>query len=88
MACLKMENPEHEDTLENLESDLMDLRGVLDLLYDYFKYDKDYVRENLCSVALMYSQYGCLSSVCINEVDRMISRVRRQICPEREEFIK
>ena len=67
---------ENTFTLECLESDLMNLRGILELLYGYFRYDRDYIKENPIAAAVQYSQYGALNSVCIDAVDKMLDRVR------------
>ena len=81
MACLSMEkckgnHCEHIFTLECVESDLLDLRGILELLYGYFKHDADYISTEPHAISGQYGQYGALSSACINEVDRILKAVK------------
>lgn len=63
------------DTLGILECDLKDLRGILELLTDYFKYDVEYIKENPLLVAIRYRQYGALNSVSIDAVDRILGKI-------------
>ena len=58
--------------LEDVESELINLRNLLCLLYDHFKYDDDYMnKETVAEITCQYNYYGSLNSACINAVDNI-----------------
>lgn len=57
--------------LEDLESSLMDLRNLLCLLYKYFEYGTEYLKENPNSVICQYDYYNSLNGACIDAVDNI-----------------
>ena len=56
-------------TLEDVEVNLINLRNLMELLYEYFDYPEDYVKKNPAELGLDYSKYGALTCVCIDAVD-------------------
>jgi len=72
-------NCNSKDILEHLESDLTDLRGLLNLLYDYFNRSKEHVQENPYELTVRYSQYGSLTNACMKAVDKMLQSAENEI---------
>jgi hypothetical protein len=65
-----------EEILEDIDYNLNTLRGLQELLSDYFCYSTDYAIENPVVMAAKYGQYGSLNHACRDTVDKILSAVR------------
>jgi len=55
--------------IEDIESQLIDLRNLTELLYDYFKYSQDYIEENPFCLFHGYRLNASLTSAIIDVID-------------------
>ena len=65
--------------LEDVESNLIDLRNLTELLWDYFKWDNDYVKANPYAITCGYRLNGSLVSAIMDAIDNtqeMLSMVQ------------
>ena len=64
-----------EFDIEVLYSELLNLRGAMEFIYDHFAYDYDYIKKDIALLLCRYRQYGGLYSVCMNTLDDIIKAV-------------
>ena len=57
--------------VEYLNGKLIDLRELLELLSDYFKYTDDYISKNPEILISLYPQYAALCRACIDAAENI-----------------